>query len=159
VVKLVVRKPLFGKNPWRPRRDLNPCYRRERWWESRPRASKPCRIVGSCFRLRTSHPRLSRPVAVKLAVGTSGVWTWLECGTFSFTGKAITPSLLDHLAPVARGVERAADNTPAQLDIYWAVAALLVVKGTPISVRIRVQIRLVPLCPRFSRPLQKTRKW
>ena len=30
MVKLVVRNPLFGKNPWRPRRDLNPCYRRER---------------------------------------------------------------------------------------------------------------------------------
>ena len=25
----------------RPRRDLNPCYRRERWWEGRPRACNP----------------------------------------------------------------------------------------------------------------------
>jgi hypothetical protein len=31
----------FPRKVWRPRRDLNPCYRRERWWESRPRASKP----------------------------------------------------------------------------------------------------------------------
>jgi len=109
--------------------------------ESWPPASKPKGIVECAVRVCTLHPYLAKPVAVKLAVETSGCVDLVGMRNAWFTGKAITPSLLDRLRPVARGVERAADNTPAQLDILLAVAALLVVNGNPISVRIRVQIR------------------
>jgi len=61
-----MRPPLIER--CHPRRDLNACSRRERWWERRPRASKPTEIAGFYFRPRTLHPPLSKPVAVKLAV-------------------------------------------------------------------------------------------
>ena len=46
-------------------------YRRERWWERRPPASKSSETAAFYFRPRTLHPPLSKLVAVKLGVKNS----------------------------------------------------------------------------------------
>jgi hypothetical protein len=74
----------FPRFKWRPRRDLNPCYRRERWKERRSQVFVPRKIIWFLVRPRSHRTPVFNAVAVKLAVSLNphslrvvqAFWLW-----------------------------------------------------------------------------------
>ena len=145
------RSEVFQKGKsWPSRQDLNPFYRRERWCERRPRASKPSEIAGSCLHPRTLGPPLSEPVAVKLAVKNRGQGRLSDRSpalAFLVAGREICRVAYHYLLQL-RHLERSGSLVRCFTGLPWSIARRWLARR---STGLGRSVRKIELCARHCR--------